>query len=53
MMPEHSIALLPAHEISPVEVLDACTAQVERHNPRLNAVVVFSGSPSRDGLVPR
>ncbi|HEX2206443.1 MAG TPA: amidase [Longimicrobium sp.] len=47
-MPEESIALLPAHdiarrvrarEVSPVEVLEACMAQVERHNPLLNAVV--------------
>src|SRR4028118_1626354 len=46
-----SIALLPAHEIarrvrarevSPAEVLDACMAQVERHNPGLNAVVTLN-----------
>lgn len=50
-MPEDSIALLPAHEIarrvrareiSPVEVLDACMVQVERHNPELNAVVTLN-----------
>src|SRR5687768_5854703 len=50
-MPDHSIALLPAHEIgrrvrgrelSPVEVLDACMAQVDAHNPRLNAVVTLN-----------
>src|SRR3712207_3576715 len=46
-----SIALLPAHEIarrvrarevSPVEVLDACMAQVDAHNPRLNALVTLN-----------
>jgi amidase len=51
MMPDDSIALLPAHEIarrvrarevSPVEVLDACMAQVDAHNPRLNAVVTLN-----------
>jgi len=50
-MSDQSIALLPAHEIarrvrgrelSPVEVLDACMAQVEAHNPRLNAVVTLN-----------
>ena len=50
-MPHDSIALLPAHEIarrvrardvSPVEVLDACMVQVERHNPELNAVVTLN-----------
>lgn len=50
-MPDDSIADLPAHEIarrvrarevSPVEVLDACMARVERHNPRLNAVVTMN-----------
>jgi amidase len=50
-MSEDSIALLPAHqvarrvrarEVSPGEVLDACMAQVERHNPELNAVVTLS-----------
>lgn len=50
-MPHDPIALLPAHEIarrvrarevSPVEVLDACMAQVERHNAELNAVVTLN-----------
>ena len=47
-MPDESLALLPAHELarrvrarelSAVEVLDACTARVERLNGTLNAVV--------------
>ncbi|MBW3570321.1 MAG: amidase [Gemmatimonadetes bacterium] len=50
-MSDDSIPLLPAHEVarrvrardvSPVEVLDACMAQVERHNPALNAVVTLN-----------
>ena len=50
-MPDDSLALLPAHEIarrvrarelSPVEVLDACMARVDAHNPRLNAVVTLN-----------
>lgn len=45
-----AIALLPAAELwrqvvggelSPVEVLDACLEQVERHNDRINAVVTL------------
>ena len=47
-MPDSSLAFLPAAEVarlvrareaSPVEVLDACLAQVERHNPAINALV--------------
>jgi amidase len=50
-MQDDSIADLAAHEIarrvrarevSPVEVLDACMARVERHNPLLNAVVTLN-----------
>jgi amidase len=50
-MPPESLALLPATEIarrvrarelSPVEVLDACLAQIDRHNPGLNAVVTLN-----------
>jgi amidase len=50
-MPPESLALLPATEIarrvrarelSPVEVLDACLAQIDRHNPALNAVVTLN-----------
>lgn len=50
-MPDDSLALLSAaevarrvraREVSPVEVLDACLARVERHNPRLNAVVTLN-----------
>ena len=49
-MPDESIVLLSAAEIarrvrarelSPVEVLEACLERVERHNPRLNAVVTL------------
>lgn len=47
-MPDESLALLTAaemarrvraREVSPVEVLDACLARVERLNPAINAVV--------------
>ena len=50
-MPDESLALLPAHEVarrvrarevSPVEVLDACMARVERINPQINAVVTLN-----------
>lgn len=50
-MPDDSLALLSVHEIarrvrarevSPVEVLDACMARVDAHNPRLNAVVTLN-----------
>lgn len=50
-MPDDSLAFLPAHElarrvrareVSPVEVLDACMAQVERHNGEINAVVTLN-----------
>ncbi|HEY0025432.1 MAG TPA: amidase family protein [Longimicrobium sp.] len=50
-MPADSLAFLPAHElarrvrareVSPVEVLDACMAQVERHNGEINAVVTLN-----------
>ena len=46
-----SLALLPAHEtarrvrareVSAVEVLEACMARVEAHNPLLNAVVTLN-----------
>jgi amidase len=51
IMPDESLAFLSAGEIarrvrarelSPVEVLDACLARVERHNPALNAVVTLN-----------
>src|SRR5688500_19090543 len=57
LMPDDSIALLPAHEIarrvrarelSPVEVLDACMAQVEARNPLLNAVVTLNHRARED-----
>ncbi|HLM69505.1 MAG TPA: amidase, partial [Longimicrobium sp.] len=50
-MPDESIALLSieetvrrvrARELSPVEVLDACMARVDRFNPELNAVVTLN-----------
>ncbi|HEX5727509.1 MAG TPA: amidase family protein [Longimicrobiaceae bacterium] len=50
-MPDPELALLPAHELarrvrarelSPVEVLDACLARVERLNPAINAVVTLN-----------
>ena len=50
-MPADSLAFLPAHElarrvrareVSPVEVLDACMGQVERHNGQINAVVTLN-----------
>ncbi|HEV2733731.1 MAG TPA: amidase family protein [Longimicrobiaceae bacterium] len=50
-MADESLALLPAselarrvraRELSPVEVLDACTARVERLNGTLNAVVTLN-----------
>lgn len=34
--------LVAAREVSPVEVLDACLARVERYNPRINAVVTLN-----------
>src|SRR3954453_1279057 len=50
-MPDESLALLTAmemarrvraREVSPVEVLDACLARVERLNPAINAVVTLN-----------
>ena len=58
-MPDESLALLPAHELarrvrarelSPVEVLDACTARVERLNGELNAVVTPNPSARDEAL---
>src|SRR6266542_2609617 len=34
--------LVRAREVSPVEVLDACLARLERYNPTLNAVVTLN-----------
>src|SRR2546430_8316019 len=34
--------LIGAREVSPVEVLDACLARLERYNPTLNAVVTVN-----------
>jgi len=51
MMPDDSLAVLSAAEtarrvrageVSPVEVLEACLARVERFNPELNAVVTLN-----------
>ena len=56
-MTSESLALLPAteiarrvraREVSPVEVLDACLAQVDRHNPALNAVVTLNPRARED-----
>ena len=50
-MPDDSLALLSAaetarrvraREVSPVDVLDACMARIERFNPELNAVVTLN-----------
>ena len=50
-MPDDSLALLSAaevarrvraRELSPVDVLDACMARIERFNPELNAVVTLN-----------
>ncbi len=54
-----SIALLPAvelrrrvagGELSPVEVLDACLEQIERHNDRINAVVTLDETAREQAL---
>ena len=34
--------LVRTREVSPVEVLDACLARLERYNPTLNAVVTLN-----------
>jgi amidase len=42
-LPAHELARrVRAREISPVEVLDACMAQVDRHNGHINAVVTLN-----------
>ena len=54
-----SLALLPAvelrrrvagGELSPVEVLDACLAQVERHNDSINAVVTLDDTAREQAI---
>jgi aspartyl-tRNA(Asn)/glutamyl-tRNA(Gln) amidotransferase subunit A len=39
---EQMLALYARQALSPLEVLDAVTARIERHNPRLNAFVVMN-----------
>jgi amidase len=41
-------ALIRDRELSPVEVLDAHLAVIEKLNPRLNAVVTLAGEQARD-----
>ena len=56
-MPEDGLAFLPAHEVarrvrarevSPVEVLDACMAQIDRHDGAINAVVTLNPAARDD-----
>jgi amidase len=39
--------LVRARKISPLELVDACLARIERHNPKLNAVVHLAAEEAR------
>ncbi|MBN8889043.1 MAG: amidase, partial [Rhodospirillales bacterium] len=43
-------ALVRSRQVSADEVLDACIAQVEADNPRLNAVVVHAFDSARAAI---
>ncbi len=42
-------ALIKTRAVSPVEVLDAHLAAIERLNPKLNAIVTLAADQARDG----